>query len=251
MSAKNKVRKVDFSPDEFLVGIAGMKAIDIAVYWVACSLQMSSGRSVNINDSRLYSIIDARRPDILAALARLVAASKLHRNGDELENNRVRKEIKSAVNRIRTARKNGAKGGRHPKKINELENPPGSDVGSQPEKLSPPPSPSPPSVGKEESSSNDGGEGPPLGASQSPPNVIQTPRAVLFSSCREYLERSGMTEDNARSLLAKWAKKYGDGVVIDVVSSCMTEERVDPKSWITAALKARHETTSARRVHGV
>ncbi len=145
-----KVRKVDFSPDEFLVGVTGMKAIDIAVYWVTCALQMSSGRAVHVADSRLFSIIDARAPDIKASLERLVAAGKLQRDGDELVNNRVRKEIKSAAKRIRTARENGANGGRPRKNSNGLENRAGSAGQNPPGKLSPSPPSSPSSPSSDE-----------------------------------------------------------------------------------------------------
>lgn len=241
-----KVRKVDFSPDEFLVGIAGMKPIDIAVYWVVCSLQMSSGKAVNINDSRLFSIIDIRSTAIQAAISRLVAASKLHRNGDELANNRVRKEIKSAVKRIQTARKNGAKGGRPRNEINEIENPPGSDAGLQPEKLSPSPSPPPSSEGKKERSSNDGGQAPPP-PSQGLPNVIQTPKAILFGQCREFLIANGAGDENARKMLGKWAKVSSDAIVIEVVSEAMAKAVQEPISWIEAALKQRGYGAQQRR----
>lgn len=145
-----KVRKVDFSPDEFLVGVMGMKPIDGHTYWVACVLQMSSGgKPININDHRLYSIIDARKPDIKAALERLVEMGKLHRNGDELSNNRARNEIKSAAKRIRISRENGVKGGRPRRVSNDLENPEVSGADNPTEKLSLPPSP--PSSTEEES----------------------------------------------------------------------------------------------------
>jgi len=104
-----KVRKIDFSPDEFLIGVAGMKAIDIAVYWVACSLMYSSGDVIQVDDERLFSVIRARRTDVMEALARLVARGKLQRNGSELASKRCRTELERAAERIQNASEAAAK----------------------------------------------------------------------------------------------------------------------------------------------
>ncbi len=98
-----KVRKIDFSPDEFLIGVTGMKPMDIAVYWVACSLMYSSGDAIQADDERLFSIIKARKSDIIATLNRLVARGKLQRNGSELAQKRCRTELERAAERIQNA----------------------------------------------------------------------------------------------------------------------------------------------------
>jgi len=132
----SKVRKVDFSPDEFLVGVAGMRPFDIGVYWVTVSLIYSSGGPIEADDPRLFRMLKAKVTDIAAALYRLETASKLHRNGSQIDNKRARKEIESAVKRISNARENGMKGGRHSSKINGIKNQAGYSVGLPAEKLS-------------------------------------------------------------------------------------------------------------------
>lgn len=103
----SKVRRVDYSPDEFLLGVTGMSAIDIAVYWVACSLMYSTGGGIPIEDERLFAIIKARAPDIRKSLLRLTSPAgpgldaKLMRNGDVIDNKRTRNELQSASKRIR------------------------------------------------------------------------------------------------------------------------------------------------------
>jgi uncharacterized protein YdaU (DUF1376 family) len=49
----SKIRRIDYSPDEFLVGVAGMSAEEIGVYWVIVSLIYSSGGPIPVDDDRL------------------------------------------------------------------------------------------------------------------------------------------------------------------------------------------------------
>jgi uncharacterized protein YdaU (DUF1376 family) len=133
---RDKIRRIDFSPDEFLVGVAGMRPIDISVFWVTCSLIYSSGGPIPRNDQRLFRIINARAVDIEGALDRLISTSKLHQDGDHIDQSRTRVEIESARRRIQSARENGRRGGRPSKQINDLENPTGNWSGNDDEKLS-------------------------------------------------------------------------------------------------------------------
>lgn len=104
-----KVRKVDFSPDEFLLGVAGMRPFDIGVYWVICSLIYSSGQNIPDKDERLFTLLDARKADVLASIDRLVAVSKVYRVGSELVVKRCRTEIEAAMNRMRASSEGASK----------------------------------------------------------------------------------------------------------------------------------------------
>ncbi len=102
-----KVRKVDYSFDEFLAAVAGMRADDIGVYWIICSLIYSSGGPIKIDDPRIFAIIKTRNTQILGSIERLVAVSKLSRSGNELDSKRCRSELERVSKRIRSWSENG------------------------------------------------------------------------------------------------------------------------------------------------
>ncbi len=160
------VRKVDYSPDELIAGVAGeMTGDQFAIYWMLCTLIYSKRRPVPDEETReklkmLFRNMHRRTVD--ACLEHLIAASKVELivgpNGAELMVSRCRNELERASNRVRNAAENGSKGGRPRSEtllkidrneseteclsgeINEIEKPDGFPV----EKLSPSPS-SPPS----------------------------------------------------------------------------------------------------------
>jgi len=109
----SKVRKIDFSPDEFLLGVAGLGSATIGVYWVLCSLMYSSGGAIPRNDPRLKSILGDHGNTISAAIKRLIDLGKIEEiNGGDLVQKRVGKELENARKRIANAQENGWKGGR-------------------------------------------------------------------------------------------------------------------------------------------
>ena len=71
------------------------------------------------------------------------------------------------------------------------------------------------------------------------------PAAVLFNQCCSYLVGNGVAEKNARSLLGKWRKDFGDGAVVEVVSDANGRGVSDPVAWIEAALRKRHGSKTA------
>lgn len=103
-----KTRRVDFSPDEFLAGIVGMKAIDIAVYWVICSLIYSSGGPIPETDSRLPRLMAERPTTIRKSVARLVASKKVTIEAGML----VVKRCESELNLVQIRSKSGVKASR-------------------------------------------------------------------------------------------------------------------------------------------
>jgi uncharacterized protein YdaU (DUF1376 family) len=95
-----KVRRIDFSPAEFLAGVAGMSFLDIGVYWVLCSLMYESEGVISRNDTRLEAF-KGHGNATNAAIARLIAAGKIEAgNGSEITQKRVRNELETARKRI-------------------------------------------------------------------------------------------------------------------------------------------------------
>jgi hypothetical protein len=224
-----KVRKVDFSPDEFLSGIAGMTPAQGHVYWVICALIYSARGAIHESDERLFAIIKADPRTIRAAIAWLVSRGKVERQDDgDLMVRRCRDEIELASNRIRTAAENGSKGGRPVKTITQ-DQPDRKPEALSAEKLSPSPSPSTS----------------PIDGASAPPVVNINPKAAVFNDCVQLLvQRTGRPREQIARIVGKWRKEHSDGTIIDVVGR-MSSDISEPVSWITAALKARDGTRRA------
>ena len=69
-------------------------------------------------------------------------------------------------------------------------------------------------------------------------------KAMLFSSGVPYLVRNGTKDANARAMLGKWRKQYGDGAVIDAISAAQSECASAPIPMITKILEARNGRTN-------
>lgn len=118
-----KVRRIDYSADEFLVGTRALTDAECGVYWRACSLVYSHGGPVPIAELRRWC--SSRKKDFEAILDLLVGSGKLTRKGDEFSQTRAERELERATKRTEAWRNNGPKGGRPSKKIKELEKPSG------------------------------------------------------------------------------------------------------------------------------
>jgi uncharacterized protein YdaU (DUF1376 family) len=127
----NKVRRVDFYPDEFLGGVAGLlTATEIGVYWMVCTRIYSEGGPIKERHELLARICRMRVNDLAKVLNRLVDMEKLARDDEgNLYQKRAERELKAARSRIESAAKNGRNGGRPPENHNEnngTTKPPGS-----------------------------------------------------------------------------------------------------------------------------
>lgn len=113
-----KVRKVDYSPDEYFSGVAGyLRADEQGIYWMLCTLMMSRGGPIERDDRRIGSICLIRQTDAKRITDRLINLGKIHVDDrGELYQNRALSEVERSANRIQTASENGAKGGRPAKK---------------------------------------------------------------------------------------------------------------------------------------
>ena len=113
-----KIRTINFSPDEFIAGVAGMSAVDIGVYWIILSLMYSSGGSIRDDDERIFAIVGNHPNLVRPSIERLINKGKIDRaeNGD-LSQTRVRRELDAAETRMRQARDAGETGGRPRTKI--------------------------------------------------------------------------------------------------------------------------------------
>lgn len=116
-----KVRRVDYFPDDFLVGVSGMPLDEIGAYWVTCSLIYSRGGPIPNDDNWIAGILKCNPRTWRAIRDRLMKRSKLRltpegmitngRAETELNRRRTHAESASKAARIRFERE--VKGGRN------------------------------------------------------------------------------------------------------------------------------------------
>lgn len=110
----DKVRRIDFSPDEYISGVNGMTAAEQGVYWMVCALIYSRGEPI-ANDARWIGRAAGCRKssDCRAILDGLIARGKLSVDDDgALQNGRTMRELGRALGRVEKARESGRRGGR-------------------------------------------------------------------------------------------------------------------------------------------
>ncbi len=138
-----KVRKIDFSPDEFLAAVSGeLSMAEVGLYWMICSL-IYSRRGPIENDLKWLRAKFRQGSDqhhLERCLQRLIETGRVRLAGGKLEVSRALAELERAVSRMEAARERGLSGGRPSNKNKDLEK--GSGSGAQ--NLSPSPSPSSP-----------------------------------------------------------------------------------------------------------
>jgi len=105
-----KIRRIDFSPDEWIAGTLGMTPEEEGLYIKICALIWSTGG--RISEEHLKRCTSAHGNKVNALLDHLEKAGKIVRNGREIGQKRAEKELENAQNRVGKARENGAKGGR-------------------------------------------------------------------------------------------------------------------------------------------
>jgi len=103
-----KVRRIDFSPDEWLAGTLELSGLDRGVYITLCALIYSRGE--NISEKLVISHCNDHGNRVRASLDRLEKAGKIVRNGLEIVQKRCRKELEIAQKRVEKASENGRLG---------------------------------------------------------------------------------------------------------------------------------------------
>lgn len=97
-----KVRRVDFSPDEWLAGTMSLDNAERGLYITACALIYSHGGPVPIDELKARSVDHGN--SFNRQLRRLVALGKLVRNGSEITNKRCENELEKAGKRAEKGR---------------------------------------------------------------------------------------------------------------------------------------------------
>lgn len=107
----SKIRRIDFSPDEWLSGTLTMKADERGCYITVCALIYSNGGPIPDSDRDLIHACNVT-PERWAKIKNaLIGAGKIVATGGMIGNRRCEIELEKARNRTEKARENGAVGG--------------------------------------------------------------------------------------------------------------------------------------------
>jgi len=120
-----KVRRVDYYPDEYIVGVSRLGFEHQGLYWMVCSLIMSHGGPIPNDPKWLGKLGGTGAARCRKLIAELVSCGKLTENQGKIGQKRAEIELKNAQKRIETATENGKNGGRPSRKNNALTEPGG------------------------------------------------------------------------------------------------------------------------------
>ena len=120
-----KVRRLDYYPDEYIVGVSRLSFEHQGLYWMVCSLIMSHGGPIPNDPKWLGKLGDMGAARCRRLLADLVFAGKLTEFQGKIGQKRAENELKLAQKRIEIAKENGQKGGRPASKNNGIAEPDG------------------------------------------------------------------------------------------------------------------------------
>lgn len=120
-----KVRRVDYYPDEYVVGVSSLTFEQQGLYWMVCSLIMSHGGPIPNDPKWIGKLGGTGAARCRRLLSELFDIGKLVEKDGKIGQKRAENELELAQKRIETAAKNGRNGGRPSRENNDLAKPGG------------------------------------------------------------------------------------------------------------------------------
>jgi uncharacterized protein YdaU (DUF1376 family) len=100
-----KIRRVNYSPDEFLAAILSLSVDEIGIYWVVCTLIYSKRAPIDADSAWLGRVAGCSSRKAASLIDSLLKKQKLSLdNSGRLTNGRAISELKSAERRVKAAR---------------------------------------------------------------------------------------------------------------------------------------------------
>lgn len=184
-----------------------------------------------------HRICRARTRDERAAVDAVLAEFFVLKDG-VWTNGRADREITKMQAKVKAAQENGKRGGRPKRTESEPDrNPVGSESVTQTKALQSPDT----SIHSEANASD---------ASASPPAPPPSPKDRVFAFGVPLLTASGVSDKNARSMLAGLCKRHGEGPVADAIDRCAREQAIEPVSWLQAALSGSTKRSESGKPQG-
>ncbi len=228
-----KLRRTDFYPDDWLAGTVELTLEEEGSYIRICALIYSKGRPIPDNNRWLAGMCRISTRKWRTLRQALIDKEKITISDGLIHQQRCRKELERAAKTARNRAESGSSGGRKTaeRRANLLQSqktaPANAPATLKLARATPSPSPSTFPKGKD-------GQPPSPGA-----HTIK-PTAVIFNQCLTYLTQNGVRDKNARALLGKWRKEYGEGNVIEIASEASKQGISEPVAWIEKALRVRY-----------
>jgi uncharacterized protein YdaU (DUF1376 family) len=267
-----KIRRIDFSPDEFLVGVAGMKPEEIGAYWIACSLMYSRGGPIPDDETWIARACGCHWRTWRRIKARLIEVGKLRETPEGLINDRVVKELEKARGRLKSSadaaqksaeergaraaqegsetaqdgRRNGAgraqDGLRNAAQLPQ-EEPEAGDFNNLDEAAAQ--FPDELTINHQPSTIKFIGENYTVGPAAAGPPAAENLAGVIFNQGVAWLQRStGKSDRTCRTLLGKWRKDFDDdAAMIAALGAAQREGPINAVEWMEGAIRARTAPT--------
>lgn len=211
-----RVRRVDFSPGDWIGGTLGMTLEEEGLYIRLVTRIYNHGGPIPSDRAGLAHLCGVRPQVMRRVLDRLIAMGKFDETSGKLTSNRCETELKLAANRIETAQINGAKGGRP----NGLDKP----DGSPPSKANLPP----PITNLDSEAKASAAEA---------ANGHDDLAAEVFSLGVRILTRRGVPERQARSIIGGHRKTlHDDAKLLTIMASVERNNPVEPIGYLAKAV---------------
>lgn len=217
--SKPRIPYFDFYPTDFMHGVRGLTAQEVGIYtMILCRIYEENG-PVEYHQARLSTYCGTSQATLEKVFARLVDLGKLDLSDGMVGNGRALKEIASRETRIKSnsqagkisAEKRQQKQRRAATDVQQAFNHTDTDT----------------DIDTEANASD-------ADASPDEPDF----RDEIWTRGVAYLQRKGIAERNARTVIGKWIKDHGDAAVFSAFEAASRERPVEPVAWITARLGA-------------
>lgn len=215
--SKARIPYFDFYPTDFMHGVRGLTAQEVGIYtMLLCRIYEENG-PVEYHAARMSTYCGTGQATFEKVFARLVDLGKLDLSDGMVSNARSLKEIASRETRLKSnsqagkisAEKRQQKQRQAATNAQQTFNHTDTDT----------------DIDTEANASD-------ADASPDEPDF----RDEIWARGVAYLQRKGIAERNARTVIGKWIKDHGEASVFSAFEAASRERPVEPVAWITARL---------------
>lgn len=215
--SKPRIPYFDFYPTDFMHGVRGLTAQEVGIYtMLLCRIYEENG-PVEYHPARLSTYCGIGQATFEKVFARLVDLGKLDLSYGMVGNGRALKEIASRETRLKS---NSQAGKISAEKRQQKQRQAATDVQQAFNHTD-----TDTDIDTEANASD-------ADASPDEPDF----RDEIWTRGVAYLQRKGIAERNARTVIGKWIKDHGDAAVFSAFEAASRERPVEPVAWITARL---------------
>ena len=227
---------IKFYPSDFLGGTSGLTPAERGVYMTLICLIYEADGPIPRDDGRLARRCGSPKAAFVRSLDCLIDEGKITEEGGMLSNNRAEKAIVDRQNRTQSAT-HAAKSKWSAQKEKTVSNQGKDDAVAMPTQCACDASQRPEPEPEKEYTH-------PKGC------ATGKPASGFWNDCILFLEGSGRSNRQARSLLGKWRKDHGERAIRDAIAKARASP--DPIAYIETALRPKpKQRTTAEVLKGM